>query len=632
MHRRVFAVLTALLVALAVAALPAGASTGRRLLPNSTASFLKGLKPLGATSSTTKMRVAVTLGLRNEAGVQTLFRQVSDPKSPQFRQFPTSQQFINQYSPAQSDVDAVVSWLKSQGLRVGAVPVTRLIVPATGTAAQIESAFGVKLNNYSWAGQTISAPAGTPSVPASLNVAGVAGLTSISAHTATIPPPPAYVVGKPCSAYWGQEMAAKKPSAYGTKQPFIPCGYTPQQMQSVYGLTGPINNGADGHGWTVGIIDAFSSPWIQQDLDQYSSLHSLPQQTITQINDPPNPAQPPSQQQGWWGEETLDVEAVHSLAPQASIVYRGASDGKTPSMLIALNDMVGNDRANIITNSWGYLGESVPVADMNSFNDVFLMAACTGITLTFSSGDEGDDSYTKLGYVSTDFPPSNPLVVAVGGTSVGVDALGMRSFETGWGTMWAGQAGSKWSPKPPGIEWYGSGGGTSRVFAEPFWQVDAGVPTSLSGMWGGANRVVPDVAMDGDPNTGFLVGQTQTFPTGVMYGEYRIGGTSLSSPLFAATLADAGSNCGSCSYGLITPYIYEELYNNSNAFLDITPPTATIASVRSDFLNGVDASAGKYFSLRTMNMDASLKVTTGYDNVTGVGVPNGQNFINAFSP
>ena len=94
-----------------------------------------------------------------------------------------------------------------------------------------------------------------------------------------------------------------------------------------------------------------------------------------------------------------------------------------------------------------------------------------------------------------------------------------------------------WSPSRPAYL-YGGGGGTSRLFAQPRYQKDV-VPASIANYFGqGPHRAVPDVAMLGDPNTGFLVGQSQTFPDGtVRYSEYRIGGTSLSCPLFAGVVA-----------------------------------------------------------------------------------------------
>jgi subtilase family serine protease len=114
-----------------------------------------------------------------------------------------------------------------------------------------------------------------------------------------------------------------------------------------------------------------------------------------------------------------------------------------------------------------------------------------------------------------------------------------------------------------------------------------------------------------------LVGQTQTFPDGVQYDQYRIGGTSLASPLFAGMTALALQHAGS-SAGLLNPVIYA----NSGAFTDVAGSPPDAGNVRADYANSVDASGGIVYSVRTFNQDSSLEVTPGYDLVTGLGVPN----------
>jgi subtilase family serine protease len=125
--------------------------------------------------------------------------------------------------------------------------------------------------------------------------------------------------------------------------------------------------------------------------------------------------------------------------------------------------------------------------------------------------------------------------------------------------------------------------------------------------------------MDADPNTGMLIGETQTFPNGAAYGEYRIGGTSLASPLFAGMTALSLQKSGS-GVGLLNPTIYQNA--SSGAFTDVKGKPKDAGDVRVDFANGLDASGGLLYSVRTFNQDSSLKVTKGWDDVTGVGSPN----------
>lgn len=631
MRGRSPAVLFFAVVVLAAMVVPAVAATGRVELPNSQPSFARSSRPVSSTAPDERIDLAVWLGFNDPAAAAALAHRISDPASPDHGKFLSTSDAIARFSPTLEQAEAVAEWLRSQELDVSAMPASRLFVPATGSAAQVEKAFGISLDEYRAGGTTVRAPSSAPSVPADLGIRGVAGLTGLEAGPSKTPPPAPAVfrVGKPCSQYWSQKMAVRKPKAYGQIQPFAVCGYTPSQMQSAYGVDEVISDGTDGSGVTVAIIDAFASPDIQADLDQYSSLHGLPQLTISQIVDPLNDA-PLPHQQGWWGEETLDVEAVHAMAPGASILYRGAAGGGAGSILFALEDVVGNHRADEVTNSYGYRGEQrLPASDMGAYNDVFELAVLTGVGVYFSSGDAGDESGTQDGYPTADFPASSPWVTAVGGTSLGVGALGDRVLETGWGTYWSGLYSKGWSPKPPGIFWYGGGGGTSRVYAQPWYQAGV-VPGDLAGRWGGTARVVPDIAMDGDPNTGFLVGETQSFPDGsVGYDEYRIGGTSLSSPLFAGVMALA-DDYWNTPHGFVNPWLYE--LGGDPAINDIVDPGATVAVVRADYLNGYDNSAGKAFSLRTMNMDTSLDVKPGYDDVTGMGTPNGWSFVLALDP
>ncbi len=234
-----------------------------------------------------------------------------------------------------------------------------------------------------------------------------------------------------------------------------------------------------------------------------------------------------------------------------------------------------------------------------------------------------------MGYTTPDFPASSPWVTAVGGTSLAVGANDNYQFETGWGTSYSSWTDTNWNPQAPGFWIYGAGGGVSRLFAEPWYQQGV-VQPSVFAAQGRTGRAVPDIAAVGDPNTGYLIGQTQTFPDGsVKYSEYRLGGTSLSSPLMAGIMALADQAAGA-PHGFANPMLYERLSAN-NGVHDIVDPGTTVAAVRADYANGVDSTNGLVYSLRTMNQTLSLKTTSGYDDVTGLGTPD-SNFINLLKP
>jgi subtilase family serine protease len=302
------------------------------------------------------------------------------------------------------------------------------------------------------------------------------------------------------------------------------------------------------------------------------------------------------------------------MAPAANVVFVGAPNN-FQDLDAALNDVVDRQLAQIVTNSYGFPTEALPFGFIKPYEDTILQGAVEGIGIYFSSGDNSDESLV-IGTRTADWPASSPFVTAVGGTSLAVGAANNYLFETGWGTTTSSwQPG--WSPTPPGSWIYGSGGGVSRLFAEPSYQVGV-VPHGVFAAQGRTGRAVPDIAAFGDPNTGYIIGETQTFPDGsVKYDEYRIGGTSLSSPIMAGIMAIADQKAGHV-HGFANPLFYA----NAVAFNDIVDPASTVAVVRTNFNNGVDASLGVSYRLRTMNQNLSLQTTPGYDDVTGMGTPN----------
>jgi subtilase family serine protease len=294
------------------------------------------------------------------------------------------------------------------------------------------------------------------------------------------------------------------------------------------------------------------------------------------------------------------------MAPGAKIVYVGAPNNYQ-DLDAALNHVVDEGLAQIVTNSYGNNTELLPKGFIKPFEDTLIQAAIEGIGVYFSSGDNGDESSTE-GYVTVDWPASSPWVTAVGGTSLAVGSSNTRVLETGWGTSsYACNATTLVCTRSAWL--YGAGGGVSRLFAEPDYQRSAGL--NLTG------RGVPDVAALADPQQGLLVGQTQTFPDGAYYDEYRIGGTSLASPIFAGLMALVDQKAGH-AHGFANPLFYA----NPSAFYDVGSVKTAVA--RRNFVNGVDASNGTSDFLRTLDDysgSTSQHTGTGWDNVTGLGTP-----------
>ena len=631
---RLFTAAVVAALSLVAAAAAFAAPPGRSKLNGNRPAWAAPAQRTGNVSSKEQIDVQVFLKWRNATDLDSFAAAVSNPQSAQYRQYLTPAQFRARFSPSQADYAAVSSWLESQGLTVTAGPDNRHWVNATGSAAEVSRAFGTTLGTYKYRGGAHRAPDSEPSMPASISglVTAVTGLEDGDFATPSAAPPAAFVNAPPCSSYWAEKIATDKPKAFGKAQPYAPCGYDPSQLRGAYGTTAAVAGGTDGRGQTVGIVDAYAAPTIEADTNQYSSNHGLPPVQLSQVWSSPgldNAKGSPKcgGAQGWYGEETLDVEAVHAMAPGASIVYSGGASCQDADLLAAVTRILDGGLAQIVSNSYGNLGEGVSPQEAQAEDDVYKQAAVEGIGLYFSSGDDGDEA-VNLGHPEADFPATDPWVTAVGGTSLAVGQSNSYLFETGWGTGKSSLVNGAWSPAPPGDFLYGAGGGTSKVFAQPTYQRGV-VPTLLSDSNGTAMRVVPDVAADGDPNTGMLVGETQTFPQhNVAYGEYRIGGTSLSSPLVAGIMALADQAAG-FHHGFANPALYAA--SGTSAFRDVKPSNGKLAVVRNDYANSVDASAGVLTSLRSLDHDSSLATASGYDNVTGVGTPNGAAFLAALS-
>jgi subtilase family serine protease len=626
-----------LLAAAVAAGAPAQAapSHARAALAGSKPAWAKPSADRGATASSAAVTAKVYLAGRDLAGQNALAKAVSDPESSSYGHYLTPQQVQARFGATPEQVAAVKAWLTGAGLKVTGSNQHYLTVQ--GDAAAAQRAFDVRLHSYAKSGHVYRAPDTEASVPTSVAsaVLSVDGLSTVpvrAQHDTATPsdtlpgPGAAFVNAGPFSSYYGSKTAKGTPKAYGKVQPYTVKGYTGTQLRSAYGAT---STGLTGKGVSVAIVDAYDSPTIASDATTYAARNGDAPYGTGQFNevDPAtwtHTAANDCDASGWYGEQTLDVEAVHAIAPKAGITYVGAASCYDDDLLAALNTIVDNHLATIVSDSWGEPENGSDPSLDAVYDQTFTKGAIEGIGFYFSSGDNGDE-VANTGVKQSDMPASLPWVTAVGGTSLGVGKHGGYEFETGWGTEKSSLSadGKSWA-NFPGPFTSGAGGGTSARTAQPYYQKGI-VPNALATANGGVNRVVPDIAADADPTTGFLVGQTQTFPdNSVKYSEYRIGGTSLASPLIAGIQALAQQANG-FPIGFANPELYSRY--GTKSFHDVTDhpygAQTTLADVRVDFANEVDASAGLLTSLRTLGKDSSLSATRGYDDVTGIGSPTG---------
>ncbi|HEX9105476.1 MAG TPA: S53 family peptidase, partial [Polyangia bacterium] len=429
-----------------------------------------------------------------------------------------------------------------------------------------------------------------------------------------------------CSEWYGQIPDTTDP-AYGSYAPlsYAPCGYKPAHVRAAYGFSDIVRRGTDGTGQKIAIVDAYLSPTLLTDAQTYAANNDpdYPMKA-SQLVTLWGPGQPQTPDTGWYGEQTLDVEAAHAMAPGATIVAVAAQSPTDQDLIGALNLVVSQRLGSIVSNSWGQI-EQQGFTDFLAWKPVFTQAGLKGIGIYFSSGDYGDEA-TQLGTPSADFPVSSDLVTGVGGTSLAIGQTGNRLFEVGWSTgvsflnpavvndMGTTTTPATWNPAPPGFFYFGSGGGWSTVFEQPKWQAKV-VPPSYAVQAGIARRTVPDVAMLADPFTGFIIGQTD--PATGTYSEYAIGGTSLACPLFAATIAVAQQHAKR-HFGFANALFYK----HPGAFRDVVPtnPPQAVALPLGDGTNA---------AISFDDPQQTIQTAAGWDAVTGLGTPNGQAFLNA---
>jgi subtilase family serine protease len=694
------------------------------------AGWVKNATLIGAAPDNMQVTIAVHMNLSNTAALKTLAAQVSNPSSASYGHYLSREQFGARFAPAAADVEAVRAGMEHVGMTNVTVGPFGTYVSATATVRQLSTVLHITQNLYSYKGLTMRANREEPTIPASMagKIAFIAGLddstlmrtpqfhsarmgklvTPATAATAApdAPTPPPIAAGNPpefCNNDYGDGVLVANLSTaadvYGSSIPWLNCGYTPQQMRTAYGVN---KVGSTGKGVTVAILDAFASPTLFADGNRYSANHGLPAlrrghnfRQIVPLGiyhvDPNDPCGP----QGWWTEQSLDVDAVHGMAPGANIVYVGSMDCG-PSLDMALMNTVYNHVADVVTNSWGFNGEAIAPGQAAAEDQAFMAGAVQGMTVLFSSGDDGDLSAPN-GVASGGWPATSAWVTGVGGTTLMVMGDSGAKAEYGWGTYRAyttdTMVNSATDITDSGVAqteafgigyddfsfYSGAGGGISLLEPQPLYQAGAVSPvlaTSLNLASGytetlpSAQRMSPDIAMDADPYTGYLFGQTFTIAGDPIsdfgctpisateeYCENGIGGTSLSSPLMAGVIAIMNQHrhaYGQPAVGFANPLLYSVgsrgdgvTFNEPiNQIVAPTTPVALLRGYASDptrlriiTVNSVpfNISTAPYailtcgleiclgvndvFNYTSMAPDGIPPTGPGYNDVTGLGVP-----------
>jgi subtilase family serine protease len=593
---------------------------------------------IGAVPGSRQLTVQVWL-TPDLAGATTFANSVATPGSPAFHHYLSPNAYTAEFGPSAAHAAAVTAWLTAEGLTQVHADSGRDYVSATGPVSRIQSAFGVQIDRYRVMGASgeptvIESNDRAVSVPASLapDVLGVTGLDSAPPVTSPAGPAPApgplesKAATPVCSHYWAQYTESFRPAYRGLTRGSLPvCGYSADQIRAAYGAT----TAATGKGQTVALTEEEAPPAMLATLKDYAKGNRLPAPKAAQFRELPiatggtcGASSPGAAQSGFVPDEAeMDSEAVYAMAPGAAqlmVVGEGCNEVQAllDSALFVLTGNGAHPRASIVSNSWGLLPSDVSAQTVHAMD---LRAVAEGVGMYFASGD------TPGTFWVTD---ADPYAVAVGGTTLGIGAKNNRVFETGWSDDYATLDNGQWDDQ--GIDG-GTGGGTSLVWGQPAYQKGV-VPASMSRVRVGkrivTDRTTPDIAADGDSDSGLLTGYIAS-GTDAHPGPYQTeenAGTSLATPLVAGLVADAQQGQKS-AFGFINPLLYR--LAGTQAFHDILPVTASMPQQDRDAWEAASEGLGPALDVFDSQERAYTQQVTakGYDTMTGVGTPNGAAFI-----
>lgn len=572
---------TAALTAAALAALSssllAAPAQPRTALPGRFSPLAAVSTPLGKISSSLPVSLAISLPLRNQPEMRQLLQDLYDPASEHHGEFLSSSQFAERFGPTLGDYKAVIAFAQAHGLTVTRTYPERTLLDVSGSAAAVQNAFQVSLRQYqSPNGVVFHAPDTAPSIPAALTgkISAISGLDN-------------GIVRYPQIQRKGStEILEAAPQAPGTG----PGGaLIPTDIRTAYNLTA---TGLTGAGQTLAVFEL--DTYTSKDVLRYERNFGLPtvplENVLVDKTDPNFPLYPG----GGTAEVILDIDLQIALAPKAAKVLVYIAPNTDQGVVDCYQQIATDNRAKSISTSWATFEDQVSGTSLFGENVAFTQMALQGQSIYTSAGDSGGVN-RNTNELSAGDPSGQPYVCSVGGTTLSVQKSNVNEnylSETTWNDG-PGSAG---------------GGGVSVYWPIPQYQKKAAALTAKAYPKSGTSatmRNVPDVSLNADPNTGYLIYVTDP---GAGAGYYQYGGTSASAPLwagFTALVNQSRVSAGKGPIGFPNPALYS-----------FGPGGVNASRYSADFHDIADGSNNIPFV-----------AVPGYDNATGLGSFNGVNLI-----
>jgi large repetitive protein len=590
--------------------------------PLARAQYDRGAAPVNLPME--RMLLVLKRSPEQESALSQLLDAQQDKSSPQYHKWLTPDQFGKQFGASDSDLQIVTGWLQTHGFSVGSISHGRTVIEFSGTAAQVQEAFGTAIHQYVLKGQPHWANASDPQIPAALApvVAGVRTLHNFLKK-------PQLVVSS--------ERARITYTASGMPQATSTTGLHalgPGDYATIYHISSLYNSGIYGAGTTLAVIGR--SDIDLSDVFGFQGLFGFSFGVNVIVNGP-DPGVVPGDDI----ESTLDVTWSGAIARGANIDFVvSASTNTTDGIDLSTEYVIDNNLADVMTTSYGFceLAQGVTSADLTAISMLAEQGAAQGITQMVSSGDSGSAGCDDPSSTTAQFAPSvnalaaTPFTVAVGGTMFNDTANPTKYWNSTPGlttalsyipeNVWNETCTTTCQPGQPPL--LAGGGGPSSFFSKPSWQSGvANIPQD-------GKRDIPDVSLSAALHDGYLLCYAGSCNQG---GLWIIGGTSASAPSFAGIMAlvnnkmnllnnTTGSRQGQANYVL---YKLAAKQNNSqcNGSSTSTPPASTC--VFNDVTVGNNSVPGEAGYNTTT---AKYRSAVAYDAATGLGSINVTNLVN----
>jgi kumamolisin len=352
-------------------------------------------------TATSPVRALVALAIHDSAGLDATIASLYAPSSASFRHYLTRAQLLAAHAPTSSDVATATAWLQSQGFSIARVSADNLFIEVDGEASAFDAAFNA----------TLATATGTHTVAYTWSATPTATGSIASIITNVLAPDAPPAVGTPDDTGTVSTALPADPSE----------SFLASQIAGAYAAQTLYAAGITGSGATIGIAGAGTIRRSDRQTFWQSQGITRTDATLQQVADAPA---------SFNEEATLDVEWSGGLAPGANVIFYGAPDNHEGSLLYAVNEAVGNDAADVVSDSFAHHEAYVTSGIMTAYDTIGRFAAAMGITLLSAAGDSG----------AVDAPSTSPWFTAVGGTNITLAADGSLESEIVWSTTGCGRS------------------------------------------------------------------------------------------------------------------------------------------------------------------------------------------------